>query len=57
MPTSIMIHQVLDIKSEITKYENPLTYVKNIKIKTSQGIFNISLFSVIKENLISNRVD
>ena len=57
MPTSIMIHQVLDIKSEITKYENPLTYVKNIEIKTSQGIFNISLFSVIKENLISNRSD
>ena len=57
MSTTIMIHRVLDIKVEIQKFENPLTYVKNIRIKTEQDTFVISLFTKIEENLISNRVE
>ena len=53
MTTSIMIHRILDIETEIVKYEHPLTYVKNIKIKTEEGNFTICLFSKIEQNLIS----
>ena len=56
MATTIMIHRILDIKVEIEKFENPLVYVKNLKIKTEEGIFTISLFSKFEVNLISNRV-
>ena len=57
MSTTVMIHRVLDIKVKIQKFENPLTYVKNIRIKTEQDTFVISLFTKIEENLISNRVE
>ena len=55
MGTTIMIHRVLNIKVEIEKFEKPLIYVKNLTIKTEEGLFTISLFSKIEQNLISNR--